>query len=49
MQKPWLKSYPENVPEEIDLDRYQSLVEIFDEIQNIQSSAIVSNEQLWYD
>lgn len=31
MQKPWLKSYPENVPEEIDLDSYQSLVEIFDE------------------
>jgi long-chain acyl-CoA synthetase len=31
MQKPWLDSYPDNVPEEIDLDSYQSLVEIFEE------------------
>jgi len=31
MQKLWLESYPDGVPEEIDADAYQSIVEIFDE------------------
>ncbi len=31
MQKIWLDSYPEGVPEEIDADAYQSIIEIFDE------------------
>jgi len=31
MQKIWLNSYPEGVPEEINPDAYQSLIEIFDE------------------
>ncbi len=31
MQKIWLESYPEGVPEEIDADEYQSIIEIFDE------------------
>lgn len=31
MQKIWLDSYPDGVPEEIDADAYQSIIEIFDE------------------
>ncbi len=31
MQKIWLDSYPEGMPEEIDADAYQSIIEIFDE------------------
>ncbi len=31
MQKHWLNSYPEGVPEEIDPDTYQSIIEVFDE------------------
>ncbi|MBV8801802.1 MAG: AMP-binding protein, partial [Gammaproteobacteria bacterium] len=31
MEKIWLKSYPKNVPYEINLDNYQSLVEILEE------------------
>ncbi len=34
MQKIWLDSYPEGVPEEIDADAYQSIIEIFDESVN---------------
>src|SRR3569833_1388744 len=30
-RKPWLKSYPKNVPAEIDSNAYQSLVEIFEQ------------------
>lgn len=30
MKKPWLKSYPEGVPEEISLDEFASVVDIFD-------------------
>ncbi len=31
MQKIWLKSYPKGVPEEIDPDSYQSIIDVFDE------------------
>jgi len=31
MDKPWLKSYPESAPAEIDVDAYSSVVEIFNE------------------
>ncbi|PWK49223.1 AMP-binding protein [Pleionea mediterranea] len=31
MDKVWLKSYPEDVASEVDLDQYQSIVDIFDE------------------
>ncbi len=31
MQKPWLKSYPANVPAEIDLTQYNSLVDLLEE------------------
>ena len=31
MDKPWLKSYPESAPETIDVDAYNSVVEIFNE------------------
>ena len=31
MQKPWLKSYPEGVPEYIDVDEYTSVADIFDQ------------------
>ncbi len=31
MDKIWLKNYPEGVPEEIDIDAYRSIVEVFDE------------------
>lgn len=31
MKKIWLDSYPEGVPEEIDADAYQSIIEVFDE------------------
>jgi len=31
MQKNWLQSYPEGVPESIDADAYQSLIEVFNE------------------
>jgi len=31
MDKPWLKSYPESAPEEIDVDAYSSVVDIFTE------------------
>ena len=31
MDKPWLKSYPESAPEEIDVDAYSSVAEIFNE------------------
>ena len=30
MQKPWLKNYPAGIAEEIDLNRYSSVAEIFD-------------------
>ncbi|MEA2079806.1 MAG: long-chain-fatty-acid--CoA ligase, partial [Pseudomonadota bacterium] len=30
MQKPWLKSYPAGIAEEIDPDEYSSVVDIFD-------------------
>jgi long-chain acyl-CoA synthetase len=30
MQKPWLKSYPAGMPEEIDLDEFSSVADIFD-------------------
>ncbi len=31
MDKVWLKAYPRSVPEEVDLDTYASIVEVFDE------------------
>ncbi|MCP3688486.1 MAG: AMP-binding protein [Gammaproteobacteria bacterium] len=31
MEKPWLKSYPPGTPEEIDLNAYQSVADIFDQ------------------
>jgi long-chain acyl-CoA synthetase len=31
MQKPWLKSYPEGVPAEVDVTQYGSLVELLEE------------------
>ena len=31
MNKPWLDSYPEGVPAEIDLDRYHSILDIFEQ------------------
>ncbi len=31
MEKPWLKSYPPGMPEEIDLDAYQSVVDVFEQ------------------
>ncbi|MDB5805724.1 MAG: long-chain fatty acid--CoA ligase, partial [Betaproteobacteria bacterium] len=31
MEKIWLKSYPDNVPAEIDPDQYRSLVQLFEE------------------
>ena len=30
MQKPWLKSYPEGVPEFIDIDEFDSVTDIFE-------------------
>jgi long-chain acyl-CoA synthetase len=30
VEKPWLKNYPEGVPEVIDLDRYTSILDIYD-------------------
>jgi len=30
MQKPWLKNYPEGVPEEIDINEFSSVANIFD-------------------
>ena len=30
MSKPWLKSYPTGVPEEIDINEYSSVADIFD-------------------
>ena len=30
MNKPWLKSYPAGVPEEIALDEFASVADIFD-------------------
>ncbi|NOQ90100.1 MAG: AMP-binding protein, partial [Gammaproteobacteria bacterium] len=30
MQKPWLKSYPAGVPEEIDINEFSSVADIFD-------------------
>lgn len=30
MQKPWLKSYPAGIPEEIDINEFSSVAEIFD-------------------
>jgi len=30
VEKPWLNSYPEGVPEHIDLDRYSSILDIYD-------------------
>ena len=31
MDKVWLKSYPPGVPEEIDIDAYRSVAEIFEQ------------------
>lgn len=30
MQKPWLKSYPKGIPEEIDIHKFSSVADIFD-------------------
>jgi len=30
MQKPWLKSYPDGIPEEIDINKFSSVADIFD-------------------
>ena len=30
MEKPWLKNYPKGVPEEIELERYSSILDIYD-------------------
>ena len=30
MQKPWLKSYPEGIPETISIDEYNSVADVFD-------------------
>jgi long-chain acyl-CoA synthetase len=30
MQKPWLKSYPEGIPESISIDEYNSVADVFD-------------------
>lgn len=30
MQKPWLKSYPAGIPEEIDINKFSSVADIFD-------------------
>ncbi|MGV3002403.1 long-chain-fatty-acid--CoA ligase FadD [Vibrio sp.] len=37
MEKPWLKRYPENVPETINPDQYSSLIEMFE--QSVQKFA----------
>ena len=31
MDKPWLDSYPEGVPAEIDIEAYASILDIFDQ------------------
>ena len=31
MEKVWLKSYPAGIPEEIDLDAYQSITDVFEQ------------------
>ena len=31
MEKVWLKSYPKGVPSEINLDEFQSLVDLFNQ------------------
>jgi long-chain acyl-CoA synthetase len=31
VEKPWLNNYPAGVPEEIDLDRYSSILDIYDQ------------------
>ncbi|MDT8319203.1 MAG: AMP-binding protein [Xanthomonadales bacterium] len=31
LDKPWLKSYPESVPAEIDVDEYRSILDIFEQ------------------
>ena len=30
MQKPWLKSYPSGIPEEINVNEFSSVADIFD-------------------
>ncbi len=34
MDKPWLKSYPPGMPEEIDLNAYQSVADVFEQAVN---------------
>ncbi len=34
MQKPWLKSYPKGIPEEIDIHKFSSVADIFDSSVN---------------
>ena len=34
MQKPWLKSYPPGTPEEIDVNEFSSVANIFDQCSN---------------
>lgn len=42
--KPWLKSYPPGVPEEINLKPYQSILTLFDEaIRNYRTSKAFTN------
>ncbi|MEM1243329.1 MAG: AMP-binding protein [Pseudomonadota bacterium] len=44
MEKLWLKSYPEGVPAEIDLSRYQSILELFSTAcENYAESKAYSN------
>lgn len=44
MEKIWLRSYPQGVPAEINPDKYQSLVEIFE-----QSCAQYANQPAFYN
>ena len=49
-EKPWLKSYPKNVPAEIDMKQFSSVKDIFDQsVSKFNDCTAFSNRAVWSD
>jgi long-chain acyl-CoA synthetase len=49
-EKPWLKSYPKNVPAEIDMKQFSSVKDIFDQsVAKFNDCTAFSNRAVWSD
>jgi long-chain acyl-CoA synthetase len=49
-EKPWLKSYPKNVPAEVDMKQFSSVKDIFDQsVSKFNDCTAFSNRAVWSD